>query len=173
MNKKGQFFLIAAVIIVGVVITLAAINISTTTPKEDATIYDLSKEINYESNQLIDKGVYLNEDSEYKILSLARNYSNANPDTDMLIIFGNQNEISGVEFKNNPSGFTGVSASGSPIGDLQFTKTETQFTPEKQGNLVTILLEDQSDITFELSQGESFYIVLQREVGEERLVAQE
>jgi hypothetical protein len=110
MNKEGQFFLIAAVVIVGLVITLAAVNISTKTSKEDVTVYDLSEEIDYESNELINSGVYQNigeRGINQSVISLARNYSAANPGTDIMIVYGNRQSLTGVLFSDNRTGFVG------------------------------------------------------------------
>ena len=97
MNKRGQFFLIAAVVIVGIIITLGTINISTKTSKNsNAAFYDLSKEINYESSRLIDYGVLNGQTfstTNSSITSFVANYSVANPDTDMLLIYGNTSTL--------------------------------------------------------------------------------
>src|SRR3989344_2736787 len=56
MNKRGQFFLIAAVVIAGILIGLGAVYVSLSSQKEDRIVYDLTKEISYEASRVIDKG---------------------------------------------------------------------------------------------------------------------
>ena len=58
MDKRGQFFLIAAVVIIGLIIGLSVVYNSVKAPKEDSQVYDLSKEIDYESAQVIDHGTF-------------------------------------------------------------------------------------------------------------------
>ena len=44
MNKRGQFFLIAAVVVIAILVGLAALYSVADTPQEDSVVFDLSKE---------------------------------------------------------------------------------------------------------------------------------
>jgi hypothetical protein len=177
MDKKGQFFLIAALVIVGIIATLAAVNFSTKTPKEDVTIYDLSKEIDYESNQLIDYGVYKGAGSmeiNSDVLALVGNYSSSNPDTDILVVYGNEQLVRGVLFSKESTGVEAISAGGVPKGQFEFSQTAIPLTTIiKDQKNVEVMLENKRLANFTLNPGENFYLILQKEVGGERLVAQE
>ena len=168
--------MIAAVIIVGVIVTLAAVNISTKTVKEDTTIYDLSREIDYESSQLIDYGVYTSQtgtELNQNILGLVSNYSASNPDTDLLIVYGNEEAVTGVLFSKAPTGFQTISTGGAPIGQIEFTQTAIQLDTSLRGRSVEVKWENRRLANFTLKPGENFYMILQKDVGEERLVAQQ
>lgn len=177
MNKRGQFFLIAAVVIVVIIIALAKVNISTKAPKGDSTIYDLSKEIDYESNQLIDSGIYRESapgQINQSILSLVANYSAANPDTDIMVVYGNGNKLTALLFTTKSEGeFIGISTGGATSGLKLFTKTivplETNIL--SSGGAVEILLNNTLLANFTLKEGENFYLILQKNTEEERLVA--
>lgn len=177
MNKKGQFFLIAAIVIVGIIITLSAINISTKTPaKENTAFYDLSKEIAFESNKLIDYGVY-----QYRgqtspapsVTSLVANYSAVNPDTDMLFIYGNRTALTILLYNKTSLGTESFGTGGAPVGINIETRTPTTPGYLIEGNNVTVQLGGIAPLTFELQPGENFFIVLKKEAGEETLVAKE
>ncbi len=179
MNKRGQFFLIAALVIAGIIITLSAVHITTQTPiREETTLYDLSKEIDYESSQLIDYGVYQENTMRQRgesILSFVRNYSAANPDTDILLAYGNCEALTVLYYNHTSSGFLGIVAGGGPISLPQ--EVIMPSTPEYDINLecdrATVTLGPGRVMEFELKSGENFFIVLKKQIGEEVIVAQE
>ena len=177
MNKKGQFFLIAALVIAGIIITLGAINISTKKiPNEEKPFYDLSKEIDYESNQLIDYGVYESQtfsERNKSLVSFVSNYSAANPNTEMLLIYGNASLVTILFYTSASSGAPGISTGGSPAEVPQRVIVPTVPIYEKSGNNITVMLSENSVLTFELQAGENFFIVLKKESGEETFVAKE
>ena len=55
MHKRGQFFLIAALVVVGILVGLSIAYTTVRTPREETQIYDLSEEIYYEGAQVIDE----------------------------------------------------------------------------------------------------------------------
>lgn len=175
MNKKGQFFLIAALVIVGIIITLSAVNISTKTPaKKNTAFYDLSKEIDYESSKLIDYGVYNKRESDTGklITSLVANYSSTHPDTDFLFVYGNAEDgVSSTQYSRVSSGLTSVGSATSYQYETDVSYPETDI--DVTHSTISVTLDETETLDFELSPGENFYIVLTKEVGEETLVAQE
>lgn len=179
MDKRGQFFLIAALVIVGIIITLGAINISIRTPLEDNTaFYDLSREIDYESNKLIDYGVYESQSRTQineKLASLVSNYAAINPDTEMLLIYGSAGNLFILYYNETSAGVAGISSGGPPTGIPQ--KAIKPQVPEYNYNTETktveVTLAEDSVLTFELKEGENFFIVLKKESGGETLVAKE
>lgn len=177
MNKKGQFFLIAALVIVGIIITLGAINISTKKiPNEEKPFYDLSKEIDYEANQLIDYGVYQAQtfsEINKSLVSFVSNYSAANPDTEMLLIYGDASLLTVLFYTQVSSGSVSASSGGSPAQLPQKIIVPTVLGYEKSENNITVRLSEDYALTFELQAGENFFIVLKKESGEETLVAKE
>ena len=175
MNKRGQFFLIAALVIAGIIITLTTINISTKTPETKTTaVYDLSKEIDYESGSLIDYGIFKTGDpstSGVLIDSLIANYSAANTDTDLVFIYGS----SGGDTLTATSYYLAPTAS-SRWETATFQSFEKEFKQEERSvtnNQVNVTLPDNSTIFFDLNPGENFFIVLRKEVGGETIVATE
>lgn len=172
MNKKGQFFLIAAVVIAGIIITLGAINISTKqAAREEQPFYDLSKEIDYEASQLIDYGV--SQKSSFSeinnsLVSFVSNYSAANPETDMIFIYGNKDSTVVLRYNKSPSGEIGISGTRTPQEVI--VPTVPIWWPE--GDNILVKLSEDFTLTFELKPGENFFIVLKKQAGEETFVAQ-
>ena len=165
MNKRGQFFLIAALVIAGIIITLTTINISTKTPEVKTTaLYDLSKEIDYESSSLIDYGVYQSTSITGSIDSLMANYSAANPDTDLIFIYGDPSEVTIASYTLNESGMVGMAGVYNTVMKKFYSENKTT------GDKATVNLgEDKLD--FNLEQGQNFFIVLKKQSGEETIVA--
>jgi len=175
MNKKGQFFLIAAVVIAGIIITLGVINISTKqVANEETSFYDLSKEIDYESSQLIDYGVYEAQTPQKisaSVVSFVSNYSAANPDTEMLLVYGNKDILTVLFYNQSSSGAISIGSAETP----QITITPKAPYYNRTGNndeIITVHLAEGSELKFELKpEGENFFIVLKKQSGEETLVA--
>jgi len=76
-NKKAQFYLIAAVIIVMVVIGLSGITNYSKSTKKPVKFYDLSSELSEESSRVIDYGIYSGKDKiedfiDYNLIEYAK-----------------------------------------------------------------------------------------------------
>lgn len=172
MDKKGQFFLIATVVIVGILVTLAAVNISVKTPPDkNAAFYDLSKEIDYESSKLIDYGVYKGREGDINklITSLMSNYSAAHPDTEFLFVYGNEDGATSTQYNLVQSGSESIGGATSYQHEIDVSYPNTEVS---QGT-IHVTINKTETLDFDLSPGENFYIVLTKETGEETLVAQE
>jgi hypothetical protein len=178
VNKRGQFFLIAALVIAGIIITLTTINISTKTSETKTTaVYDLSKEINYEEGSLIDYVVFQATSPSAisaSVQALASNYSAENPSADLLIVYGNTTNYN-VTLYNKTStgsvcstGLTGCSPQSSGrVGTPPYSSIW-------QGNSknVTVQLDRETNLTFTLPPtGQDFFIVLKKKVGGETIIA--
>jgi len=180
MNKGGQFFLIAALVIAGIVITLAAINITTKTASTEAAIFDLSNEIDYESNQLINYEVYKDVPQQQKaqfLNTLMRNYSFSNPGTDMLFVYGNDKAATGIFYGEEPTGFAGLNTGGESIilrtVAIEPSNLDTSVMGAGDKKKIRVMLNATIFLEFDLSPGENFFIVLRKEVGGETLVSRE
>jgi hypothetical protein len=93
MNKKGQFFLIAALITVGALFGVTSIINSAQRGDENERFYDLSHEINFETKRVIDYGVYWQDDTNSLVNSFLVNYADYIKQDKALFIFGNEQEL--------------------------------------------------------------------------------
>ena len=101
-NRKGQFFLIAAVVIISVLISVVTVS-NFTSKKEVSKFYDLGEELEIESQQVLDYGTYseLNED-QMKILMehfVQRYAEYIEEDKNIYFVFGNKNRVSVVGYQ--------------------------------------------------------------------------
>ena len=108
MNKRGQFFLIAAFVIVGIVVSLSTVYIAINGTKEETKVFDLSKEISEETAQIITNGEITNDLLLKEHLeSLSANYSQSYPDSEIAIIYGNNEGIQlDTYYRCDPAYFT-------------------------------------------------------------------
>ncbi|MFH1802649.1 MAG: hypothetical protein ABH864_04310 [archaeon] len=179
MNKRGQFFLIAALVIIGVVFGLSAVYTTIETPSEDSSVYDLTKEINYEAGSVIDSGIFnalTEEQRNEHVENLTDYYASANIGSDLMILFGNRTEMTAIFYTTEDTGSIGVDLGGSEVvtysGDIR--KYNSTFDLNGDDS-VTIVLdkgqEEEISFTFHVKPGEMFFIILKKERQGEQFVA--
>lgn len=174
MNKRGQIFLVAAVIIVVIVAGLGVIYNYVKAPKEDKSVYDLSKELDYESAQIIDNGIFnsrTTEDTAKNLENLSTVYAGANPLSDIIIIYGNTTEVNILKYNNSNAGEISITTGGSEVSLAVTTiRILTKGSVSPVNEKVTVSLRG-IDKEFNLRQGENFYIILKKDKDDERVVA--
>jgi hypothetical protein len=174
MNKRGQFFLIAALVIVGIILGLSTVYVSTRAAlKTDNSVYDLSNEIDYESNSVLDYGIVKNIQVSGVLENLSNYYAATNPDKDLIIVYGNQNDINGLFYKEESVDMPSVSTGGSSIREVNFYRTlqKAEGDVNQTSGKVTINFGKGNKYEFVLQPGENFYIVLRKTVQNETVVA--
>jgi hypothetical protein len=181
MNKRGQFFLVAALVIIGVVYGLSAIYTTVETPSEDFAVYDLTKEINYEAGSVIDSGIFnalTEEQRDKNVENLTDYYASVNSGSDLVVIFGNQTEMTAIFYTTEDTGTIGIDLATGPgptyeIGDIRKYSSTFPLTPGD--DTVTIVLdadkEEEISFTFHVKPGEMFFIVLKKERQGEQFVS--
>lgn len=167
MQKRGQFYLIGAVAVIGLLIGFAAIYNSATRSEKSAT-YQLREEINFEVSQVLDNSVRQNvADSETKnnIKILTDYYAQKNPDSQFFTVFSTESEIH-------------ISRYGNDSAKLFYESAEIQFTEE--GFSETTLSRTSNEITFQIAEiyqtiqlkkGKNFFIIIVEENENGRIVA--
>lgn len=96
MNKRGQLFLLAAVILASIIITLGATINYARVNKEDKNFYDTTYDIKREGLEVVNYGVISGNVTE-----AVADYSNkvgdyladSSPDTEILFIYGNSTDV--------------------------------------------------------------------------------
>lgn len=153
MKKRGQFFLIAALLISGVAIGLGTLYNTAYVERADTQVYDLSEELYAELQQTYDSGLIRGDTPQgiqKNIQLLARYYQEQNPDSTFIIFYSHGDEICKVEssgadvtfFEEGgapPSTCTPLSSSPlltasvvSEASDTRTAQTTRQTTSEKE-----------------------------------------
>lgn len=149
MNKRGQFYLVGAIVIVSLIIGFVTI---TNYTKQDSStkIYDLSEELGIESSQVLEYGL-VNQDD--KIPDFTEKFGVLNSQVKLVIIIGNEKEIKKVTY-NDISGSFSYGDSGKEFKGA----TSIENIPIVE-NKVTVIIDGISH-TFNLQEGQNFYYVL-------------
>ncbi len=174
MNKRGQVFLMAALIIAGILISVVRISNESTTLDEPEAFFDLSDEISFETKRVLDYGVINGPGIDVSELAsqLLNNYSEAIGNQDVAFVYGNA--VTGVYAYYYQSIqvvavtlFDGVVV---PITIQSGSQIEAEYS--SLSNTATIRI-DGVDYTFNLKPGQNFYFVLAKDEGGEKFVTVE
>ena len=177
MNKRGQFFLIAALVVVAIIASLAVVYNKAEAPKEDLSVYDLSSDVDFEAAQVIDSGVFKADTEEQigkNIQNITDSYANSNPDVDIVIIYGTSTSATIIYYNNTKLGSVGISTGTFESVDNTFydkRKLIANTTNLDSGKIRIILGEEKIEHYATLKQGQNFYIIVQKPRGSEQFVA--
>lgn len=103
MQKRAQFFLIAAFVIVVLILQLSTVYISTQIRKEDRTVYELSDEIDYEVSQIINNGIFQDADDPTvlgRVKEVMAFYAKTNPESDIVIYYGDKDNLKALVYES-------------------------------------------------------------------------
>jgi len=163
MNKRGQFYIMAAVIIIAVIVGIVAVNNYASVKKPETKIYELGKELGLETGEVVSYGVYQKEDTD----SLIKNWTNeyyryaqeSGVQGDWVFVYGDSEKINVYGLTNSTAGEISLII-GKDKSKIPVQGVETQnysFTPE--GNNATI---EFNKILYDVNikEGENFFFVI-------------
>ena len=145
MNKKAQFFLIAALIISAVILTFGKSYTSSKVSETPAQVYDLSDQLQYEASQVIDNGLLQERsqaDIEKDLKNLTTYYSSLNPDSDIDVIYGDNSSLKIISFSrlNNTVVINNLEDSGATSNnssDKLSAKSTKNYQPSSDSQLAS------------------------------------
>lgn len=162
-NKNGQFYLIAAIILVMIIVGIAAI---TNYLKKDSNIeiYDIKEEIQIESSNVLDYATY-NDIDGAELRTLLQTFTEKYVDyfgsgKDLYFIFGDKDSITVEGYQGTAKTVSAESGSSQTI-----TETAGEFTGnfDPEEDILTLYIGEDSH-GFELTEGENFYFVVSEEI---------
>jgi hypothetical protein len=175
MKRRGQFYLIAALVIVGIIAGIVSIYNFAKTSEEKTVVYDLTSEIDYEASQVIDRGIFQNlteKNLSSQLENITDYYSKVNPGSDLVIVYGNETTLTIIYYNNSESGSVGIWFGGStisiPLESATKYKTTQEYSP---GENINVIIPPNINYNFYLAQGQIFYLVFRKEAGEESYVS--
>ncbi|MBU4069760.1 MAG: hypothetical protein KJ646_02150 [Nanoarchaeota archaeon] len=173
-NAKGQFYLLAAVILVSMIVGFIAIS-NYSKQSSSIKLYDLGKELEIESVRVLDYGVY-NTFDEVRMANLLQGfielYSDYGGEVEKIIfIFGNTNNITVMGYQDLQDETILVEI-GEISASLVLNQGQTSSeTYELSGSSTVIIVVNGVEYKFELNPGENFYFIIAQEIeGEEYVV---
>ncbi len=168
-NKRGQFYILAALIIVLTVSGIASIGTYAITKPEARKIQDISSELNEEGSRIVDYGIYNSEilidlldnfaDTEYAPYFLKKTEN-----TDIVFIYGNKANLQAVTYNEASTGTISATIGG---GTANWEMVEpfaerTSVIDTDGDNIITIELLGKT-FEFELKDNEMFYFIIAQE----------
>jgi hypothetical protein len=116
IHKKAQFFLLAAVVISAVIISLGIVGNKATTNREPGSFYDFSYEVQRETGAVIDYEIYtLTEGNLTDFVDLlADDISDQDPNSNFVFIYGSN--VTGMNISNYGSDDVGTGDGSSVPG---------------------------------------------------------
>ncbi len=155
MEKRGQFYLIGAIIIIAIIFGFATIT-NTLKKEEFRESYDAAEELEIESRYVLDNAV-LNTDMSVKdkLLDFTEKYSTYSNAENLYFVFGDTDEISVAARQKNYPGRILVNGAEFEIGQGVYTSNSYLSPPNP-----TIIMINEIEHEFELKQGSNFYFIL-------------
>jgi hypothetical protein len=169
-NKRGQFYIVTALLIVMVIITLASTTTYAYTKSNPNTIYELGSELNQESIQIIDHGIYTNQNTNQLISDFSNNafadyFIPKTENIELFLIYGNNLEAKLIKYNTVNKGTI-----SSTMGDIEIKDIlieESTLTPQE--GEIEIIIKDKT-YPFNLKPGENFFFIISNQRGEELFI---
>jgi hypothetical protein len=171
-NKKGQFYLLAAIIIITVIIGFAAIS-NYAKKKTTVKLYDIKDELQIESGEVLEHGISEEKDIENLIDDFIEKYQEyAGENRNLYFIFGNTKEVWMVSFEEIIRGrITETGGTGVDIPGVRYEKKPLEI---EGGRVVATIIDaegNEIEYEFKLNPGQNFFFVISQEVeGEQHIV---
>ena len=173
MNKRGQFYLIAAIIIVIIISGFATItNYALTYPTPKA-IDSMSSDIKEEGPRIIDYGIYSRENLN-KVLNnftadeFAPYFLKKTENSNVVFIYGNKTGISAVKYNLISKGTISATIGGATNWNTLGLYAEN-LSMIPSGNKINITLAGKT-YDFELNENQVFYFIMIQQTQEETYV---
>jgi len=174
MNKRGQVFLMAAVIIAGLIIGISNIETDVKLGNSNEAFYDLSEEVGFETKRVLDYGVFKEENLKELLAGgsgFFRDYIDYLGNEQVVLIVGNSSNMK-VHWFTEVSGNIGISTGGDAVNfDVEITDLRGRKADvSKDGESVEVVI---NEITYEfnLRDGENFFFVIIKHEDGEKFVA--
>lgn len=171
LNKRGQFYIVTAVIIVLVVIGMASIDTQVYVSPVSTTVYEMSFELNQEGSNIIDYGIYNEEDVEVLLEDFIEDkfadyFLKKTKDTEVSFVYGDETDVYIVNYDTISRGK--ISLGNSAIG-VEDTLISKENFPTPSSRKVKVDVGDR-EYEFNLNPGQNFYFIIKYKSGEEVLI---
>lgn len=178
MNKRGQFYIIAAILIVMVLFGLASVSTYTIVKPEPKTIYDLSKDLDRESYKVLEYGIYNKENltnlsESFSGEDVAKYFLKKTDNANIGFVYGDKNDLNFLTYNHIKTG--GITVGGSRWEAYKDYSKKRKADKKKdfkkvngQDFIKVRILE--KDHLFELRDNEMFYFIIVKKRGDELFV---
>jgi len=161
-NRRGQFFLVMSLVIIGLVAGLTGIS-NSVQKKSEVKFYHIGEELKYESDKTMDYAIINELDMEEVLTNFSKDYSKYSNADGFYYIFGTTSKITFVGLNKNNSGTIKIDAGS---GEENIELIQNQFYTENfdSPNANIKLVVNGVNYPFTLRNGENFYFVISKEL---------
>lgn len=165
MEKRGQFYLLGAIVIIAIIIGVAGIS-NYVVKKADTRVYDLKEELGIEGVKVLEYGTYnsLNKDDTDEVVQdLSERYSSyGGSESNLYFIYGDAEGVHLATYHDIVSGVISVTIGGQTSNiEIQDKKYNIIDLPGT-GDSVTVTI-DGVEYKFDIKQGYNFYFIISQE----------
>ena len=164
MEKRGQFYLMAAIIISFILFSLISISTYIIVNPKPQTIDDISSDLNRESYNLIEYGIYNKENLQELLTKFTSDdvgeyyLKKTGDNSNIIFVYGNREGISALQYNRKISGTISLgSASWNNINS--YAKIKKIAKNELVGKDTIDIEFLDNTYTFDISENEIFYFV--------------
>jgi len=164
MNKRGQIYLAAAVIIILVIFGLVAVS-NYAKPKDETVIYDLKKELNLETGQVIDSAIYNRENTHEMIVNWTDRYVQGMEGKEVgnwVFVYGDSSNVTVITIKNESAGTISLIGLGGTNIQTIIPENKREAKNYKDINSVNVSIGGY-DYNFQLREGQNFMFLIKKE----------
>ena len=171
-DKRGQFYLIAAIIIIAVVVAATALTNYIITKPKPVKFYDISKELNLESEHVVNYGIFNKQNLNSLLGDFTNTYSSyiGTETTNVYFIYGDKDGVEILSYTKGEQGSFSLTLGTAPV---IITIIGTQITssnlPVGEEGDVYVGIGDYT-YPFTLKEGENFFFIVEQESGGEKYV---
>jgi hypothetical protein len=164
MNKRGQVFLIAALLIVLIAISITSLGTFASASPQPKIISDLKSDLERESSEIIDYGIYNNQNLEdltdqFIEEKFSPYFFQKTDNSNIIFVYGNKTNLKAVKYNTESTGTISANIGGNInwINSGIFTQ-EIKITDTTSGTTTVTLLN--RDYIFKLREHEMFYFII-------------
>ena len=150
-NRRGQFYLIAALAMISIIIGIATITNKSEVKESSKIIYDWKEELDIESSYVLDYLATNEGDKDEVLENFTRIFSNYSTETEFYFIYGEEEDLNAYKY------FDGLREDVSQQMEISDEKIKINI--------------DETEYEFPLTQGENFYYVIYKKEGDDKYVA--
>ncbi len=167
MNKRGQFYIVAAIIIVLILAGITSVQTYAIVRPEPRVIQDLGSELTEETSRIVDYGIYQSKDlsallGNFTAKEFAPYFLQKTDETGIMFIYGNKTDLTAVRYDEKYTGKV-IATIGSGVSTWETTEMYDEMIsvdPAVDPINVTIL---NRTFNFDLQDNQMFYFVVVQE----------
>ena len=170
MDKRGQFYIMAAIFIVLILFGTASLSTYAIVKPEPKTIFDVSSELDRETYNIIEYGIYNNKNltslaDSFAGDDVAKYFLKKTNNANIVFVYGNKGNIHALHFENANTGSIKIGGTNFEF----FNSFSKKGKPFIEGNFAKVEIL-KNNYSFELRDNEMFYFVIVQKIGDEIFV---